>query len=200
MSKRNRQKRHWIGKMKVPQTQEIWLEEDDELREYMKFIEKLHPETTFEESIQHLVELGFISVRTNAAGKREYKYNRSRVQAELAKLPPDRQRKDPITIHYDTAEICDFNNDMTTLLEVVVAQTDKLPEGQEDLWIERTLVQLQDETFGIKDIPQAFINLQDKNFVEIAPSKNDTFRYRLNVPVVQAAIDALAEKKKGEQP
>lgn len=193
MSKKKPHNRKWIGKIKEP---EIWISEDDIKGEF-DFLQKLHPGREMEEAIQSLVEHGFISIRMGKNGKREYRFNRESVNAALAKLPPEvRNNPREIKIYEDTAIICDYDNELTTLLSVITQQTDELIEDKSVIpWIVKTREQLEHDTMGtVKNLQLAFTRLEAKNFIEITQSGPEQYRYRLNVPVVQAAMNALPNR------
>lgn len=192
MSKKKRlSRRTWVAKRQP--SQEIWLEEDDDMRGYFAFIMKLHPEATIEETIQGLVDLGYLSTRVNAAGKREYRLNTKTLQAALDKLPPELKRHDlDLTVHESVAMICEYDNPMTMLLSVVIKQSEF--EGTTPIppWIVRTHEQLQRETFGdCPSLQDSFARLEAKHFVEVRENGPSRFCYRLNASAVQTAIDAL---------
>lgn len=196
MKKHSRQsKRKWVGKRRPP---EIWIPEDEVQGEF-GFVQKLHPDSSIDEVIAELEQLGHVSVRTNTStGKREFRFNQAAVQAALKKLPPEQRTGRKINIYEDIAIICDYHHDATTLLSVMIQQTDQLRETDIIPWIIKSPEQLADETFGTcKDLPAAFTFLETRNFVEIAEQGPPTYRYRLNVPVVQAAIDALPASSSG---
>ena len=190
MKKKSRQsKRKWVGKR---QPSEIWIPEDEVQGEF-SFVQKLHPDSPLDEVIAELEQLGHVSVRTNTStGKREFRFNQAAVQAALKKLPPEQRTGREIKVYEDIAMICDYHHDATTLLSVIIQQTDQLRETDIIPWIIKSSEQLVDETFGTcKDLPAAFTFLQARSFVEIVEYAPPIYRYRLNVQVVQATLDAL---------
>ncbi|MGH2496564.1 MAG: hypothetical protein ACRDIV_17840 [Ktedonobacteraceae bacterium] len=187
MKKNSRRK--WVGKRRPP---EIWIPKD-EVQDELSFMQKLHPDSSLDEVIAELEQMGHVSVRINpSSGKREFRLNQGAIQAALRKLPPEQRTGREITIHEDIAMICDYHHDATTLLSVMVQQTDRLKETDTIPWIIKSPEQLEKEIFGTcEDLPAAFAFLKARNFVEIAEQGPQTYRYRLNVPIVQAALDAL---------
>ncbi len=159
-------KSKWIGKVRP---QDTWHEEDDELRAYFAFIQKLHPGSSLDNDLAELEELGFISLRTKASGKREYRLNRPNLQAALDKIPPEEKHHGlDLPIYEDTAIICDYDNAMTTLLSVIIKQTDELRETNIVPWIIKTHERLILETFGTNtSLADTLSKLEAKTFIEI---------------------------------
>jgi hypothetical protein len=187
MSKKKR-RRTFIGKM---HPQRIWIPEE-EVRDTFEFLDKLYP-SQVEDSLQWLIDKGYLAVRV-VAGRRQFTYNSEIVQAELDKLPPEiRNSGYEITIHEDTAIICDYDHDATTLLSVIIQQTDKIIEQAEVIpWVVKTQEQFNHDTMEtVKNVQTAFSKLEQKNFIEVAEGGPTRYRYRLNVPVVQGALNAL---------
>ncbi len=190
--KKKQYKRKFIGKI---QAQDIWISEM-EMKADFKFLQKLHSEKELEESIQFLETQGYINVRLTSEGVREFQINAANLQSALSKIPPEQRSNRAIKIHEDTAIICDYDNEATTLLSVAIDQTDRLIENKQIVpWIIKTAEQFTIETMGIiKNVPQAFAKLEQKNFLEVAENGPSHYRYRLNISVVQATINALPEK------
>jgi hypothetical protein len=193
MSKRKNKKRTIIGKIRV--SREIWIDET-EMQEDLNFLRKLHPGNTMEESIQELIEIGYLSIRMTPEGKRQFTLHQDRVQAAIDKLPADRRRGYGIKIYEDTAQICDYDNTLTTLLSLVTQQTDNLIKDKNVIpWINISHEKLVADSMGtISDLSDALLRLEQRNFVELAENGPENYRYRLNVPVVQATLDALPPK------
>lgn len=194
MSKK-KPRRQWVTKKHS--SQDVWFEEDDELRQYFAFNQKLYPESTIEETIQDLVDLGHISVRINDAGNREYKVNIEHLRKAIEQLP-DSIRNDPrdIQIHESTARICDYDHDMAMLLSVIIQQNNDLSDQEKGApWFVKTQDQLTYDTMElVKDFQKSLAQLEAKNFIEVTENGPTQYRYRLNVAAVQAAIDILPEE------
>jgi hypothetical protein len=186
-------RRKFVGIMKNPPR--IWVSEE-EMKGDLDFLRKLHPGNQTEEAIQSLVDSGYISVRFTRGGKREFSFNKEAVQTALNKIPPEQRSNYEIKVHETIAIICEYDNELTTLLSVVIQQTNKLTEHKGVIpWIIKTHEQLTHDVLDItKDLQSAFNQLEAKNFVEIAENGPTQYKYRLNVPVVQAAINALPER------
>lgn len=187
-------RRKFIGKMKQP---EIWVSEEA-MQEDLQLVEKLHP-GEIDDAIKSLVDRGFLNVRFTSNGKREFRFNHEGTQAALNKLPPEKRSNYKIKIHETVAIICEYDNELTTLLSVIIQQTDKLIEHKDAIpWIIKTHEQLtHDVLSATKDLQSALNQLEAKNFIEVAENGPTRYKYRLNIPVVQAAIDALP-KRDGE--
>jgi hypothetical protein len=194
MSKKS-PKRKFIGHMKQP---EIWISEE-EMQKDLQLVEKLHP-GEIDDAIQSLVDHGFISIRFTRDGKREFSFNKQAVQSALNKIPPEKRSNYKIKIHEEVAIICGYDNELTTLLSVIIQQTNKLIEHKDTIpWIIKTHKQLTHDVMSItKDLQSALNQLEVRGFVEVAENGPIQYRYRLNIPVVQAAIDALP-RRGGEQ-
>lgn len=186
--KKKKSKRVWVGKIRQAT---IWISEEEMAKDFA-WIQKMHPGTTIEETIDGLVEKGFILSRINN-GKREVTINKGRIDEEIAKLDPDvRNSRRALGFHEDVAIICDYNADATALISTIEQQ---LMGHSPSTWLEKTHEEVTQDSIGlVENIPAAMLFLETKNFIELATNGPETFRYRLNVSVVQSALDALPEK------
>lgn len=198
MSKKKHQRRIWIGKIKH-HSPEVWVSED-EVKQDLDFVSKLHP-GELESSLHFLEEKGYISIRTSPTGKKEYRFNQDAVQAEINKLPPEKRSNRSIIIREDMAILCDYNNDATTMLCVAEQQTNKLIERKDIVpWITRSHEQLILDTMGtIDDLIGTLTWLEQKNYIEITQNGPDQYRYRLNLPTIQSALNALPIRHEGRE-
>lgn len=194
MKKKN-SRRRFVGKIK--QTTEIWISEE-EMREELNLAQKLHPERTIEESIQELIDDGFVRTRF-VNGHREFSLDKAVLNKALNKLPPESRSNYEVRIYEDIAILCNHDNQATMLLSVIIHQTDRLREHENIIpWIIKTHDHLTHDVMGIvKDIPATMNMLEAHGFIEITENGPTTYRYRLNAAVVQAAINALPERSEG---
>ena len=197
MSKRNREKRVFKARIRqVPNKPEIWIPEHAVSHD-LQFLEKLYPGEN-EGAISSLIERGYLSVRINPTnGQREFRYNRANFEAALNRLPE--RSNHHIKIYEDTAEICHYDSKLTMLLSWIMQQNDN--EGTDDAipWITRTHEQLQKETMDeCEPLAEQLSRLEEMHFIEITENGPEQYRYRLNVAVVQAALDALSESEEAD--
>lgn len=187
-------RRRWAG---APEP-EFWISEDEMIND-MSLLREMEGDETVAKGLEGLLELGYISKRISPkTGKTEYRLNKEVVNKALAALPQE-VRDDPreLRIYEDTARICDMNEDMTTLLSVIKQQVNEV-ESKEDFWISKSADEIiydSVETITAENIPIAFAGLVAKGFVELDIFTPGIYRYLLNVPAVQSAMDALPPKE-----